>query len=193
MGNKRLNIGVDIDGVLANFLQSAYETMRVMFNGRPDPSLFQTSWAFSSLGITKEEENQLWKTIDVTENWWMNLDPLPNTNLLKPLCDTHRVIFITNRKDANVGWPIEQQSSEWLRRNYQLFFPNVIISDNKGPIAQGLKLDYFIDDRPKNVMEVNYAYPSCYTFLKRDTYNTELQGVLEVPHFDAFAQRILER
>jgi len=188
---KRLNIGVDVDGVLAAFTEGARNLCKYMFNGKPDDSLIQTGWGFDSLGLTKDEENLMWRAIDKTENWWMTLRRNPDTQLLKALTQEHRVVFITNRKDGEVGWPIEEQTQEWLRREFGIFSPNVIISDKKGPVALGLKLNYFIDDRDKNVTEVCAEAPDCITYLLNASYNQDCK-VQRVSSFDAFANLILE-
>lgn len=185
---KRLNVGVDVDGVLANFVGSARTVCKQLFNGRPDDHLIQTGWGFDSIGITKEEENLLWRTIDAAPNWWMGLDRLPETNLLGKLCQDHRVIFITNRKDGSCGLPIEVQTARWLEQNYHLDHPTVTISDNKGPLAAGLKLDYFIDDRPKNVAEV-HPYVQA-TALLDATYNQEFSHTWRVHSFDEFVDAV---
>lgn len=190
---KRLNIGVDVDGVLADFTSSARKLCKELFNGRPDDSLVQTTWAFESLGITAEEEKILWKKIDTIPNWWLNHKPLAGVdeNLLNDLCRVHRVIFMTNRKDGT-GWPIEDQTKVWLRRNLGVqSLCNVVISDNKGPVAQGLNLHYFIDDRPKNYQDVVKYSPSTHSALLDTSYNQELKGADRVESFNEFAQLIL--
>jgi len=189
----RLKIGVDIDGVLANFLKQARKDIQILLgDGRPADDLIQTGWGFDSLGITKKEENQLWRFIDATPNWWMQLERLPHTNYLRHLCENARVLFITNRKDAKtgVGLPIEDQSRRWLERRFHIPHPTVLISDNKGPLAAGLKLDYFIDDRPKNVEEVTASSPATATYLLDATYNKECM-VQRVASFDDFARIVL--
>jgi 5'(3')-deoxyribonucleotidase len=185
---KRLNIGVDVDGVLSSFTSAARKLCKQLFDGRPDDSLIQTSWAFESLGITKAEESIMWKVIDNTPNWWMTHETMPETDLLHDLCDNHRVIFITNRKDGRVGLPIEIQTAQWLKENYGLYNPMVAISDNKGPLAAGLKLDYFIDDRPKNVDEVCRYVPK--TALRDATYNQEYPYGWRVRSFNDFVAEI---
>jgi 5'(3')-deoxyribonucleotidase len=189
---KRYNVGVDIDGVLANFTGAARQLCIELF-GKPDPSAVQTGWGFDSLGITKEEEELMWRTIDAQHNWWMSHGVMPNTQYVRALTQEHRVVFITNRKDGDeksASWPIEEQSQEWLRRNFNIFAPNVIISDKKGPIAEGLKLHYFIDDRPKNVEDVIESYPLCKTYLLDAPYNKECP-VTRTFGFDSFAKMIL--
>jgi len=116
---------------------------------------------------------------------------MPNTSLLKPLCDKHRVIFITNRKDG-LGLSVDKQSAEWLVRKFWIFYPTVLLSGEKGPLAKGLKLDYFIDDRPKNVEEVAAYYPECKTVLLDATYNQECKYPVRVQSFNDFAVPLLE-
>jgi uncharacterized HAD superfamily protein len=195
---KRLNIGIDVDGVLADFTTAARKVCQELFDGRPDDSLVQTTWAFESLGITKEEENILWKELDSRKNWWLeSLYKLPNTNLLMPLYEKHRLIFITNRKDGKnpASWPIELQTAEWLRRQFHIYHPNVIISDNKGPLMDGLKLDYFIDDRPKNVQEaveaIDPQHQATLPVLLAATYNRDYMYPYQVSSFNEFADVIL--
>ena len=189
--SKRFNVGIDVDGVLSNFLKGARDTWKLLLGGRPDDSLTQTGWDFDGLGVTNKEKKLLWSTIDSTPNWWLSLEPLEDTDFLPVLVGEHRCIFITNRKDGE-GDPIEVQTQRWLIKHFNIENPNVIISDKKGPIADGLKLDFFIDDRPKNVEEVILAAPKCETYLYHTTYNTECE-VERMFGFDMFAKYILRK
>ncbi len=184
-------VGVDIDGVLADFTKGARTLCKGLF-GKPDDSLIQTTWTFGSLGITPEEENIMWRALDSIPNWWMKLETLPHTYMLEQVInERHRVAFITNRKDG-AGQPVDLQSAIWLKEKYNLRHANVVISDDKGPVAKGLKLDYYIDDRPKNVAEVVQTYPRCQTFLLDATYNQEFSYPHRVKSFNEFAKIILE-
>lgn len=180
---KRFNVGIDLDGVIFDFTGAARKEMKGLFAGRPADDLVQTTWAFDSLGITDDEEKIFWRFVDNTPNWWLRLKPLPNTLSLPELVRNHRCVFITNRKDGT-GLPIEQQSQLSLETHYGIKAPNVIISNNKGPVAAGLKLDFYIDDRPKNVEEVLGAGIKR-TFIKDTTYNGSY-SYPRLPHFDAF-------
>lgn len=187
---KRYNVGIDIDGVLADFTDAAYKECRKLF-GKPEPGLVQTGWSFDSLGITAEEELQMWQKIDSTPNWWLNLKRMPNTSWLNAICEACRVVFITNRKEG-LGKPIEVQSAEWLVNNYNLHLPNVLISSDKGPLINALKLDYFIDDRPKNIQEAVEFAPNCVSFLQNATYNQEFEHNPRVDSFNDFARIITQ-
>jgi len=188
---KRYSVGIDVDGVLAAFTHAARQTMKKLFAGRPDDLLVQTTWAFESLGITAEEERIFWRHVDNEPNWWLTLKALPFTFTLPELVANHRCVFITNRKDG-AGLPIEQQTSSWLRAHFGLREPTVVISNNKGPVAVGLKLDYFIDDRPKNVSEVINC-SSTRVFLCDATYNASYDDAQRVANFDQFAKIIIRR
>jgi 5'(3')-deoxyribonucleotidase len=186
-----LKIGVDIDGVLSNFTSAARNVCKALFNGNPPDGMIQTGWGFDSLGITKDEENQMWRKIDSVSNWWLTHSKLPNTDLLLPLCNKHRVIFITNRKDGT-GLPVDKQSAIWLTEQFGLLCPPVLLSDDKGPIINSLKLDYYIDDRPKNVSEAVLHAPRCRTALLDATYNQDFQFAWRVKSFNDFAKPLLE-
>lgn len=189
MERKRLNIGLDIDGCIGNFMGAARELLKEMYNGRPSDDMIQTGWGLDSLGINKEEERAFWKKLDEIPNWWLNQKVMPGTSRLWDAVHNHRVIFITNRKEGT-GWPIDIQTQEWLCRNFHLHRPNVIISDNKGPLMDALKLDYFLDDRPKNVEEAANASTHCQTALYDATYNQDFKYGWRVKSLDDFLNQI---
>lgn len=191
MAAGRFNIGVDVDGVLANFTGGAREICKRLY-GKPDDSLIQTSWDFSSLGLTKEDEIGMYKEIDRTWNWWMSLKPMLNVTLLPFLVRNHRVVFVTNRKDG-FGDPIEEQTARWLYNTFYIENPNVVISGDKGAVAKGLALDYLIDDRPKNIEDVVRDYPRCRAVLYSDTFNQDFDYKVRVKSFDQFARYVHEK
>lgn len=189
---KRYTVGIDADGVVADFTGAARRTMKALW-GKPSDDLVQTTWAFDSLGITSDEEKEFWRYVDFARNWWLSLKPMPHTLCLDELVRNHRCVFITNRKDGKNSWPIEEQTAEWLKFTFGLSNPNVVISDNKGPVSLGLNLDYFIDDRPKNIEDVWAVNRECRTYLCEATYNGSFNYPQRVAHFDDFARLIIAR
>jgi uncharacterized HAD superfamily protein len=190
---KRFTVAVDLDGVVADFTTAARNILKLLFNGRPDDKEVQLGWGFDSLGITDEEENRMWDIINATPNWWMYLKTMPNSDMLPQLCAEHKVIFVTNRKAETVGLPTELQSSLWLINKFGLQVPTVLLSSSKGPLLKELGVDYFCDDKPKNVESALAHHPNCNTYLINGTYNQEFENekAPRVYNFNEFAKGVL--
>ena len=83
---------------------------------------------------------------------------------------------------------------------FGITFPTVIVSNEKGPLANALKYDYFVDDRPKNVYEVKSARPECKVFLADSSHNQDSETTLKcaslqierIAGFNEFAKLVLE-
>lgn len=170
-----MKIGIDLDGVVCDFMGSARVICKELFD-KPDDSLIQTGWGLDSLGINQEEENQMWNVIDTQNNWWLTLDDEPGTSELARVVEEHDVYFITNRKRGQ-GDSVEVQSGEWLYNHHGLMCPTVISIKNKGPLIAALGLDYFIDDRDKNLEACLEFAPKCKPYMKYQPYNTIVPGV----------------
>lgn len=186
------------DGVLADFTSAAKDVLTSLL-GRDVRGLEQRTWSFASLGVSDAEENAFWRHLDTKiQNFWYNgLEPLPDTNLLKPLCDAHEVIFITNRKhplpEAD-SMPVNEQTAFWLRNWFQIANPTVLLSKTKGPLCAALNIDYFIDDRDKNIQEVVASIGAEKVIGKVASYTPP--EILKshpnwVPNFNTFAKRFL--
>lgn len=171
-------IGVDVDGVLAIFDQG-YTDVLIKTSGR---DLFPTKpydppcWDWTApLGYTKEEDKAAWQAVLDSTNFWRTLPAYPdasrNLGLLGALdAGGHEVYFITTR----FGIKPKAQTTEWLYRNGYTGTPSVIVSSKKGPIAEGLGLDVFIDDKPSNCTDVlKHCGTSCKVYLLDRSWNQE--------------------
>lgn len=166
---KRLRIGIDLDGVVCAFTTAACNFFNEKYGLNVKPTA-QTSWDFSSLGVTEAQDDALWAHIHSTPNWWLTLPRETGTYRLKEVTNNHEVFFITNRKEESVGMSIREQSAFWLFREHGIVFPTVIITKHKGPVAKALDLDYFIDDKDSNLDSI-LEHSTAAIHIKHQPYN----------------------
>lgn len=147
-----MKIGIDIDGVLADFTKSFNALVRAEFGIElPYPA---PTWQWHREGgVTKQQDNQLWNIIKTT-HFWATLVPLPGAieviqRLDQLSHDGHDVYFITSRPGK-----LAKFHTEWWLKSYGMNFPTVLVTSDKGPVVQGLGLNIFIDDKPENNAEV---------------------------------------
>src|SRR5437660_614000 len=128
MEDKRPAIGLDIDGVLADFSGEFSRRINEKYGLKSDPAK-QTDWDFPCLGITVEQEQEIWSEIDATPNFWMTLNPLTDCPEAAHFCD-YKTYFITSRPET-AGMPTDEQTAMWLRRHFFIANPTVIVSSMK--------------------------------------------------------------
>ena len=169
-----MRIGIDMDDVCANFQKKEVEVMHGMF-GRPPIGTMPIDWAGSNLQVSKEEYDQFWAKSATMENFWLNIDPLPSFDeetitLLLSVVMRHDVYFVTNRYETP-GMSAMKQTKAWFYHHASMASPNVVLAKEKGPMATVLQLDAFIDDRPKNCLDVLAARPNAHVFLADSSHN----------------------
>lgn len=181
-----MRIGIDIDGVLADFNKAFVARVRLatgkdlfpkewLPHVTPEPP----TWYYDKhYGYTKEESDVVWDSIRGDKLFWRDLDPLPG---MKELCEVwpgidakHDVYFIT----ARPGVQTKKQTEAWLR-NQGIQGATVIISEQKGTVCQGLEIDTYIDDRPENYHAVEWYARRTRPYLFRASYNTNEQRLCE--------------
>lgn len=185
----KFNIGIDLDDVLADFMR-AYTALAFEIFGRPALGTEPVDWEWTNYGLSKDEQQVVWDRIAETPNFWttLSVEPGATWEMMERL-KKHNNYFITARVQCN-GDTIQHQSCQWLLNNFGLSFPQVLVSYDKGPLAAALKLDYFVDDRPKNVLEIKNAVPTCKTFLKDASHNQKFNDprIERVKDFDTFVR-----
>lgn len=176
--------GVDIDGVLANFTD-AYAELLTKASGVTFPKYSSEwptlwNWERETPGITEEIRQKVWNQI-MNSDFSAHLHALPGAletlNLLDHQArNVDDVYFITSRP----GKRAKYLSEYWLR-SHGMTNPTVLISPSdaaKGQLANALKLDVFIDDKPENCIEVRLTRPSdCRVFLVDRPYNRNVNPI----------------
>lgn len=172
-----MRIGIDIDGVLANF-NLAYIKLLNEISGKNEPLDHQpTRWHYEAeLGFTANHVTEAWKRIEESETFWHELEEIKeNTDYLRDWGHTpatgEEVYFIT----ARPGKMVKLQTEDWLRSdgdwNSIWYLPTVLISSAKGLCAKALNLDIYIDDRTENIRDVQETSPSTRAYLINRSYN----------------------
>lgn len=186
---KRLRIGIDLDGVVADFCARYRQLTLDTFNKPDPPDMPQTNW--DPPWVSKEEDDLIWKQIRGTQDFWLSLGPEKGTSLLTEasyLCD---IYFITTRTPT-LGQATETQSQRWLYTHFDIRYPQVIVTRKKGEVAAALDLFAFIDDKPSNLDRIQAEAPTCArtTYLRDKPYNQESQAHIRVPDLNTFLKRL---
>ena len=146
-----LRLGIDIDGVLADFRAAFRKASKVSvghaIDDQGDPK--------ASLG--QREAKRVWEQIARTPNWWMTLEPYEPDQVARLYQLTRaagwEVFFLTNRP-ASAGDTVQFQTQWWIERQ-GFYLPAVLtVPGSRGEVANGLRLDLVIDDLIMNCVEV---------------------------------------
>ena len=180
-----MRVGCDVDGVLANF-NFDYQQTIIRITGH---NLFQPCdqenppvWNYPELrGYTKEEMRKVWDYIRTSDDFFERLLPLDGAtslDLVMPgLEDHHDIYFITNRPGVTAKRQTERWLFHWLNYGLTPYTSTVLIAENKAVIAQGLKLDVYLDDKWENAWEVGFTVPTCRVYLLDRPYNHRMTGI----------------
>jgi uncharacterized HAD superfamily protein len=132
---ENMRIGLDIDGVLADFNGAAKKLLEV-------EGAKSNWWKW-----TYKFNNDFWNGITKDERFWLDLEPLvkPEDIPFEP------AVYITARR----GY---QKTEEWLEKNGFACKP-VICTGSKGKLdaIREHKIDIFVDDKPDHYYELKKA------------------------------------
>lgn len=185
-------VGMDLDDVLADFIKSFMQLAHKRYG--VDPSLRPTSWEWDDVNMTADMVKGTWDDIIAIENFWETLDVVQGVEprLIQSLDNNVKLYFPTARALVK-GDDVGKQSARWIRNKFGIDIPTVIVSSEKGEMAKALKYDYFIDDRPKNCLDIKAALPDCQVFLANASHNQAFSDprIPRVSGVNNFARRVL--
>lgn len=145
-----LRLGIDVDGVLADF-RTAFRALAAKELGhRGDAEVEQE--------LSKKDVERLWKAVANAPNWWGDLPPYEPDQLarLYALARSGRweVFFMTSRPPSG-GDSVQLQTQVWLER-YGFYMPSVLTAPAgaRGELARSLRIDVIVDDHLVNCMEI---------------------------------------
>lgn len=184
-------IGIDMDGVLADFNESFIRrVVQVTGEDKFPPRPFDIPcWQYPRhFGYSEKQESKVWEGIAADHFFWRNLKDMPGAReFLLSLRDVrrHDYYFITSRP----GKTAKRQSEEWLIAR-EVERPTVIVSSQKGLCCKALGVNLYIDDYEKNCADVR-ALGSTQTFMLAQPWNQAMDEVTRVPTLDSFLEVII--
>jgi hypothetical protein len=113
--------------------------------------------AVTKLRLTARQQRLLWRHVGSIENFWGGLKEIEPGSVTKlaTLAAERRweVIFLTKRPPT-AGATSQLQTQRWLEA-HGFPLPSVfVVQGSRGKIAAALGLDFVIDDRPENCLDV---------------------------------------
>ena len=162
-----LRVGVDLDGVVADF-RSAFEAAAAEAGVAVRPGDVERTVADP---LSSREIKRIWEHVQRTPNWWVRLQPYEPAQIAR-LYETSRrlkweVVFMT-RRPATAGEPVQFQSQWWLEAQ-GFFYPAVVtVPGSRGELANALRLDIVVDDQVHNCVDVIGASTAKALLLRRD-------------------------
>jgi uncharacterized HAD superfamily protein len=177
-----MNIGIDVDGVLAEFCV-AFSTFLNKKYGDTAPVMHTYEvplWDWHAwYPISKEELGKSFKEFESQPNVWVGLSLIDPEDFkwLVRFSHTHSqritTYFVTKRNvrgydNGSAHW----QTVKWLSAN-GISLPQVIVTDDKAAFARDLELKFFLDDKVSTVEDIA-RLGTCYTYVKDAPYNRNL-------------------
>ncbi len=160
-----LRLGIDIDGVLADFRNAFRETARDCLRREV------VSDSLTDNSLSHVDIDRVWNHIARRPNWWMTLrayEPAEIANLYElARSNKWEVCFLTKRPPS-AGDSVQFQTQWWLEQQ-GFYLPAVItVPGSRGDLANALRLDLAIDDQFVNCAEIISAGPTKALLMLRD-------------------------
>lgn len=177
------SVGIDIDGVLADFTTAFVKVLREKLHIDIPAEYVPQDWGWISANLPPKAMDRAWRIIDTQEDFWLGLSPMmPNVLDLEWFFKEHAgkdfdVYFITARKDG-AGHSVKSQSEVWLRHwMNKPDAPITVLPVNSGmdkvDVLHALSVDYCIDDHTPTIVNAKSAYKKGKAFLLDQPWNQD--------------------
>lgn len=156
------SIGLDLDGVLYDWHVAVYDyfCMYKGFSGTQNKF-----WHEESKKVTDRD----WEFICGIDTLYSGVVPSKDcTDFIASIQDRFIIYYITSRPLS-----VKLTTEQFLRRHHFPFQENLMFTDDKVSVARLLKLDYMIEDKPKNVIDLSKVV---FTIMKAQPWNEVIQN-----------------
>jgi hypothetical protein len=169
-----LRVGIDIDGVLADF-RTAF---RAAARGLLDPSVQVGDADDADRVLSESAIKRAWREVSDAHNWWTTLAAFEPAQIarLYALARRHKwEVFFLTKRPATRGDTVQFQTQWWLEQ-HGFFLPAVVtVPGSRGELANALRLDFVVDDQELNCVEVISASSAKTLLMLRDASLTALR------------------
>jgi len=150
-------LGLDIDGVVADFLSPFLRLIEKRVGNGPIPHESITNFNFKDHPILSEKiVDECMVEVSYDPVFWRRLSPLLSEEQwqeLDKLSRKKRLVFITHRYERET-YDIHQVTRDWLNR-HGIEKPVVYFTqESKAKLVDHLGVSLFVDDRHENCQEV---------------------------------------
>lgn len=183
-----MRIGVDIDGVVADFVKGFRDL--VLARTGKDIGCVAGCWDWWQDTISKEEFRAAWGWIVDHPEWWLTLpvteDGYTNFGTIHRWSNAGVEIYMISTRP---GKRIRQLTQLWVNGKYGGEAPVLIARDEamKGRLASALELTHFVDDKPSNCEAVLAASPGTHVRLLDRPWNQESR-LLRISNLEELVQ-----
>lgn len=177
MMDKKPRIGVDVDGVLGDFLTPAYKAAETLFGVTGDPRL-QTTWDMEHL-VPPDRVDDFWEFIG-NMNFHDLMIPFPGAVAgMKALAEVADVYIVTTHLKSGKTWVYDRDI--WLKNHFNINRKKIIHTAAKYTF-QGIAL---VDDKPENVHKWQEENKEGLGILWDQPYNRKADARLIAKSWDA--------
>lgn len=137
-------IGLDVDGVLADFDGAVRSAIQDLLPDHPLPKE-TTAWPLrEAYDLSGPERDRVIEALNP-----IDFDPLPAAALVPEIGYLGEVVFITASMESHPTW--DWQRRRWLKRRFGSWaVPNTIFASRKDLMAG--RVDILVDDKPLNAL-----------------------------------------
>src|SRR4030095_16142713 len=111
----------------------------------------------AQMAMTDRQQRRLWRHVESIDGFWETLKEIEPGMVARLAAVAHErrweLIFLTKRPES-VGATAQVQTQRWLQA-HGCTLPSVfVVQGSRGRVADAFKLDFVIDDRPENCLDV---------------------------------------